>query len=146
MLVFPPGLNFVAALFGCFYAGCVAVPAPYLIGKRAAGRCAAIFQDCAPAAVLTLSRLEGDAELRGAIQPNSNDVDWIHVDAAGAPPRGWVPGSIDPGAQLRPAARSYSARFRCARLLPPGWHRSQSVSNVPLLPTYSRSQENAGAG
>src|SRR2546428_1410756 len=44
MLVFPPGLNFVAALFGCFYAGCVAVPAPYLIGKRAAGRCAAIFQ------------------------------------------------------------------------------------------------------
>src|SRR5260370_12178888 len=54
MLVFPPGLDFVAALFGCFYARCVAVPAPYLIGKRAAGRCAAIFQDCTPAAVLTL--------------------------------------------------------------------------------------------
>src|SRR5437868_3521245 len=49
MLVFPPSLDFVTALFGCFYAGCVAVPAPYLIGKRAAGRCATIFQDCEPA-------------------------------------------------------------------------------------------------
>jgi acyl-CoA synthetase (AMP-forming)/AMP-acid ligase II len=29
LLVFPPGLDFVAALFGSFYAGVVAVPVPF---------------------------------------------------------------------------------------------------------------------
>ena len=56
LLVYPPGLEFISALFGCFYAGVIAVPVcpprleltldPYrpLLG---------IIRDCEPAAVLT---------------------------------------------------------------------------------------------
>src|SRR5690242_14127744 len=55
LLMFPPGLEFVAALFGCFYSGSVAVPIPYLSGKRGAERIDAIYRDADPAGVLTLS-------------------------------------------------------------------------------------------
>jgi len=96
MLAFPPGLDFVAALFGCLYAGCVAVPVPHLIGNRARDRCAAIFHDCKPAAVMTVSQLEGDAEIRSAIRSASTDVGWIHVDATDPAPQEWVPPSVDP--------------------------------------------------
>ncbi len=78
MIVFPSGLDFVAALFGCFYA--VAVPTPYLIGKRAVERCAAIFKDSRPAVVLAPLQLGRDAEIRRAI--GSNSVEWIHTDPA----------------------------------------------------------------
>src|SRR5262249_39383445 len=93
-LVFPPGLGFVAALFGCFYAGCVAVPAPYLVGKRAIDRFAAIFKDCTPAAVLAPSQLESAAEIRRTMP--SNFVDWIHVDAVDPSPQDWDPPPIGP--------------------------------------------------
>src|SRR5690606_32089845 len=65
LLVFPPGLEFIDALFGCFYAGCPAVPAPYLMAKRAAERIAAICRDCRPALLLGVSRLRNDADVRG---------------------------------------------------------------------------------
>lgn len=94
MMVFPSGLDFVAALFGCFYAGCVAVPAPYLIGKRAVERCAAIFKDSRPAVVLAPLQLGRDAEIRRAI--GSNSVEWIHADPADPPPRQWDPQPIGP--------------------------------------------------
>jgi acyl-CoA synthetase (AMP-forming)/AMP-acid ligase II len=94
MLVFPSGLDFVAALFGCFYAGCVAVPAPYLVGSRAIDRCAAIFKDCKPAAVLAPSQLGSGAEIRRAMP--SNFVEWIHVDAVDPPPQDWDPLPIGP--------------------------------------------------
>src|SRR5437762_5245349 len=56
LLVFPPGLEFVSAFFGCLYAGVLAVPATYPKPRRPMPRLAAIAHDCQPAAVLTTSQ------------------------------------------------------------------------------------------
>jgi len=41
LLVYPPGLDFIAAFFGCLYAGVVAVPATYPKPRRPMPRSAA---------------------------------------------------------------------------------------------------------
>ncbi|HEX3531246.1 MAG TPA: amino acid adenylation domain-containing protein [Thermoanaerobaculia bacterium] len=60
LLLFPPGLDFVAAFFGCLYAGAVAVPsyppAPVRPG-RGQPRLRAIVEDAAPRFVLTTAGL-----------------------------------------------------------------------------------------
>ncbi|MBV9633133.1 MAG: fatty acyl-AMP ligase [Methylobacteriaceae bacterium] len=68
LLVFPPGLAFVAALYGCLNAGAIAVPVPSLGGKRGSTRLAAIAQDARPVAALTTAAMIA----RGAMK---------HVDA-----------------------------------------------------------------
>jgi amino acid adenylation domain-containing protein len=60
LLLFPPGLDFIAAFFGCLYAGAVAVPS-YPPGPPRAGRgqprLRAIAEDASPRFVLTSSAL-----------------------------------------------------------------------------------------
>src|SRR4029079_12129147 len=62
LLVYPPGLEYVAALFGCYYAGVVAVPAyppdPSRL-ERSLPRLEAIIRDAEPRVVLTLDVLTG---------------------------------------------------------------------------------------
>jgi acyl-CoA synthetase (AMP-forming)/AMP-acid ligase II len=54
LLLYPPGLGFIPALFGCFYAGAVAVPAPVPDANRIQGlRLAHILADAAASVVLT---------------------------------------------------------------------------------------------
>jgi acyl-CoA synthetase (AMP-forming)/AMP-acid ligase II len=60
LLLYPPGLDYVAAFFGCLYAGVVAVPASPLGRSRDSvrrRRLVAISVDCQPAAALTLRSL-----------------------------------------------------------------------------------------
>lgn len=70
LLPFPAGLDFVAAFFGCLYAGVIAVPAPPISESpsnpaawAAAARTRAVIEDCRPDVVLCteadLSRLDG---------------------------------------------------------------------------------------
>jgi acyl-CoA synthetase (AMP-forming)/AMP-acid ligase II len=68
LLIYPSGLEFIAAYFGCLYAGAVAVPTPaptLLASKRGLQRLRAIAEDVRPAAILTddviASRLAGVA-------------------------------------------------------------------------------------
>ena len=60
LLLYPPGLDFVAAFFGCLYAGVIAVPsyppAPSRPG-RGQPRLKAILEDCSPRFVLTTEAL-----------------------------------------------------------------------------------------
>lgn len=93
LLVFPSGLEFIEALFGCFYAGCIAVPVPYLMAKRAGERIGAICRDCLPAAALTLSRMENDAEVHSAMLRYSIDLTLIYSDILDAAPSAWLPRS-----------------------------------------------------
>jgi acyl-CoA synthetase (AMP-forming)/AMP-acid ligase II len=77
LLVYPSSLAFVAALFGCFYAGAIAVPVPVPIPSRAFERAPAIAEDARPALGLTLASIaadldEADATLRG--------IAWIATD------------------------------------------------------------------
>ncbi|WP_437675091.1 amino acid adenylation domain-containing protein [Sorangium sp. So ce131] len=53
LILVPPGLDFIAAFFGCLYAGCIAVPVPLPQRKRGLLRVLAIARDCRPRVVLT---------------------------------------------------------------------------------------------
>jgi amino acid adenylation domain-containing protein len=58
VLLFPPGLDFIVALFGCFYSGVIAVPAypPKLSRRnRSDNRIESIIKDAQPSAILSLS-------------------------------------------------------------------------------------------
>src|ERR1700752_1930806 len=45
LLLYPPGLDFIVAFFGCLYAGTVAVPSSLPHGKRGMARVQAIVDD-----------------------------------------------------------------------------------------------------
>ncbi|WP_433931236.1 amino acid adenylation domain-containing protein [Sorangium cellulosum] len=59
LLLVPPGLDFIAAFFGCLYAGLVAVPVPLPQRKSGLLRVLAIVRDCRPSVVLTTEALLG---------------------------------------------------------------------------------------
>jgi acyl transferase domain-containing protein/acyl-CoA synthetase (AMP-forming)/AMP-acid ligase II/acyl carrier protein len=62
LLLYPPGLEFIAAFLGCLYASVVAVPATLPRINRPMGRLRAIATDAAPGAVLTTSALLPESE------------------------------------------------------------------------------------
>lgn len=76
LLIYPPGMEFVTALFACFYAGAVAVPVPFLARARAWERVSAIAADAGPRAVLTLSSIAEERARRLA----EEDLFWIATD------------------------------------------------------------------
>ena len=53
LIALPSGLEFVAAFFGCLYAGAVPVPSPEIESRRGAERAIAICEDCDPRLALT---------------------------------------------------------------------------------------------
>ena len=62
LLLFPPGLDFIAAFFGCLYAGVIAVPAypPRPSGRmRGLDRCRAIARDAGVSIVLATEHFVG---------------------------------------------------------------------------------------
>lgn len=97
LLLVPPGLDYVAAYFGCLYAGVVAVPAYPPNPRRPDPRIPGIVRDCEPEVALTsaalLSRLDqwrgGDEQL-GALRWIAADEavdcggDWRDPDAQGS--------------------------------------------------------------
>src|SRR5262245_17237433 len=57
LLVYPPGLDYIAAFFGCLYAGAVAVPVYPPRHHRRLSRVEGIIADARPAIALTTSRI-----------------------------------------------------------------------------------------
>jgi acyl-CoA synthetase (AMP-forming)/AMP-acid ligase II len=80
LLMFPPGLDFVVALFACFYANAVAVPVPVLSGKRIFDRMNSICGDAHPAGVLTLASLRNDAKASELWLGIPANLVWIQID------------------------------------------------------------------
>ncbi|HVR96609.1 MAG TPA: amino acid adenylation domain-containing protein [Thermoanaerobaculia bacterium] len=99
LLLFPPGLDFIAAFFGCLYAGVVAVPAyPPRPGREQ--RLLAILRDAAPRVVLTTSEL-----LPGLTRlPELGTLAWLATDGLPAAP--WAGASPEPDA---PAFLQYTS-------------------------------------
>ena len=60
LLLYPPGLDFIAAFFGCLYAGVIAVPSYPPRRKRPSPRLEAIVQDAQPAVVLSDATIRAD--------------------------------------------------------------------------------------
>ncbi|HEU4323402.1 MAG TPA: amino acid adenylation domain-containing protein [Roseiflexaceae bacterium] len=105
LLLYPPGLDYIAAFFGCLYAGAVAVPAyppnPARL-DRTLPRLQAIVQDARPAVALTTAQIASIAGMLGAQVPEFGAVQWFATDTI----------SDDQAAEWRaPAAESDTLAF-----------------------------------
>src|SRR5215210_8141727 len=80
LLVFPPGLEFVVAFFGCLIARVIAVP--MMVPRRQSSRdsSASIMANCKPTAVLTSPALAAREDL--ATRFAGHDLQWLSVDLA----------------------------------------------------------------
>jgi acyl-CoA synthetase (AMP-forming)/AMP-acid ligase II len=86
LLMFPPGLDFIAAFFGCLAAGVIAVP--MMPPRRTSTRDSSetIIADCAPAIVLANSGLvENRADILAYLQRTG--LKWIAVETLREGPR-----------------------------------------------------------
>ena len=79
LLLFPPGLDFIAAFFGCLYGGVVAVPAYPPRTRQDDPRLTEIVRDCRPRAVLTTAHLRSRLAGREA-GPGLAGALWVAVD------------------------------------------------------------------
>ncbi len=80
LLVFPPGLEFLVAFFGCQIARVIAVPMMMPRRQGARDSSAAIMADCEPAVALTSPAfaIRSDLQARFSRQP----MQWLSVDLA----------------------------------------------------------------
>lgn len=96
ILVYPPGLDFIAAFFGCIYAGVVAVPATYPKPRRPMPRLSRIALDCdahvALSTATTLTTLDPDL-----LSKDAATSQWIATDELpGELAAEWQPPQIAP--------------------------------------------------
>jgi len=83
LLLFPPGLDFIAAFFGCLYARVIAVPAypPDLARmERTLPRLRGIIDDSQSRVALTIEGLAGMAAQLTAGVPFLRKIEWIATD------------------------------------------------------------------
>jgi acyl-CoA synthetase (AMP-forming)/AMP-acid ligase II len=84
LLLYPPGLEFVAAFFGCLYAGVIAVPVyppnPSRL-DRTLPRLLAIMNDSQPIIALTTSSILPMAEYMFAQEAEFKSIRWLATDS-----------------------------------------------------------------
>jgi acyl-CoA synthetase (AMP-forming)/AMP-acid ligase II len=107
LLLYPPGLDYIAGFFGCLYAGVIAVPAYPLEPaqlSRTLPRLRGIVEDCEPAAVLADARTRQQVHDVFADHPESAvlaRLRWIATDdlpaGSGDDADDWRPAPADPG-------------------------------------------------
>jgi amino acid adenylation domain-containing protein len=80
LLLFPPGIEFIAAFLGCLYAGVVAVPAypPHL--NRPTPRLQAIVADARPQVALTTSQILAQGDRLFTHAPELAALSWLATD------------------------------------------------------------------
>ena len=85
LLIYPPGLAYITAFFGCLYADVVAIPAyPPNPAKldRTLPRLCAIVQDANPVVALTTTAIAAIAESLFAYEPDFKTLRWLATDTA----------------------------------------------------------------
>ncbi|MFP5263070.1 MAG: amino acid adenylation domain-containing protein [Blastocatellia bacterium] len=98
LLVYPPGLDFIAAFLGCLYGGVVAVPTYPPGPNRSRGsmsRFCAIAKDARPAAALTLSSFIAASENHFVQESALQAMAWLITDDLAG---GWADEWQDPSA------------------------------------------------
>lgn len=78
LLIFPPGLDFIVAYFGCLYAEVVAVPVNPPRRSRVQDATGGIVRDCEPAAVLTVAAMAEAS--KPFLDSLGGTPHWISVD------------------------------------------------------------------
>ncbi len=76
LLLYPPGLDYIASFFGCLYAGVVAVPAYPPRLNRPVPRIQAIVADARPAVALTTTSILENIESRFEHTPDLAVLSW----------------------------------------------------------------------
>jgi amino acid adenylation domain-containing protein len=77
LLLYPPGLDYIAAFFGCLYAGAVAVPAYPPRPNRPSPRLRSIADNASPRILLTVSALR---PLLERMMPAPAGSEWLATD------------------------------------------------------------------
>jgi acyl-CoA synthetase (AMP-forming)/AMP-acid ligase II len=80
LLLYPPGLEYIAAFFGCFYAGAVAVPAYPPRLNRSLGRLQTIIADAQASVVLTTETIHSRVEPLLEEFAGIKRLDWATTD------------------------------------------------------------------
>jgi len=80
LLLFPPGLDYIAAYFGCLYAGSVAVPAYPPSSSRLIPRLQVIAEDAGALVSLTTSKLLDKMAKSYEKYPELNNLTWKATD------------------------------------------------------------------
>ncbi|RCX18350.1 amino acid adenylation domain-containing protein [Anaerobacterium chartisolvens] len=78
LLLYPPGLSYIAAYFGCLYAGAIAVPSYPVRTNKQDSRLQAIVMDSLTTIALTLERNLPDESWR---QANVPSIRWFTTDS-----------------------------------------------------------------
>jgi acyl transferase domain-containing protein/acyl-CoA synthetase (AMP-forming)/AMP-acid ligase II/NADPH:quinone reductase-like Zn-dependent oxidoreductase/acetylornithine/succinyldiaminopimelate/putrescine aminotransferase/predicted amino acid dehydrogenase/NAD(P)-dependent dehydrogenase (short-subunit alcohol dehydrogenase family)/acyl carrier protein len=95
LLCYAPGLDFLPALFGCFYANAIAVPLPYADGKAGKARVASIATSSGAAVLLATSASLG--RVRGVLhRAGLSSIELLASDVSGDGP------AIDETPRCRP--------------------------------------------
>ncbi len=85
LLLYPPGLDYVAAFFGCLYAGMAAVPAYPPRPNRPSPRVRSIIENAAPRVILTTAALR--PKLESVLQVPAG-TEWLVTDDPERPAAG----------------------------------------------------------
>ena len=80
LLLYPPGLDYLAAFFGCLYAGVVAVPAYPPRSPRNTPRIKAIWADAQAAIALTTTGTLSKLQSLLASKTDLGDIEWLTTD------------------------------------------------------------------
>lgn len=80
LLLYPPGLDYIAAFFGCLYAGAIAVPAYPPRPNRSLDRLQVMIQDAGARVALTHSTVLGGLERRIPDYGDLQRLHWLATD------------------------------------------------------------------
>jgi amino acid adenylation domain-containing protein len=80
VLLFPPGLEFISAFFGCLAAGVIAVPAPAPRPRRPPERIRAILHDAEPRAILTTAAFAAERPRWSGSVAELDELTWLASD------------------------------------------------------------------
>ncbi len=95
LLVYPAGLEFISAFFGCILAGVMPVPATYPKPRRPMPRLSAIHADCGATLALTTAQTLETLDL-AQTAPDLLPLRWIATDAVAADAEDWKRPSLEP--------------------------------------------------
>ena len=95
LLLYPPGIEFIVAFFGCLYAGVIAVPAYPPRRNQKMMRLKAIVRDAEAKVVLTTASLLSKVESRLVDNPDLEALHWLATDEVDDESASWQPPKVE---------------------------------------------------
>lgn len=96
LVLCPPGLDFIAGLFGCLYAGAIAVPAHPPLRDHLVARVASIVADLQPGVALTTADVQPKIAATVDGVTGGRPLQWCVMDTLAGDERAWVTPDIGP--------------------------------------------------